>query len=102
MDVGRWIRWYLPRPELVGSRYPGSSLIVYDAAAEVKRSLAMSLWDISDEAVADLRRVFPKKHTVTHSAVDASDEAIRSADLLFVDPPTLGGDQWKLVLSLMG
>ena len=83
-DVGRWIRWYLARPQLVGSRYPGSALIVSDAAAEVRKPLAMSLWDISAEAVADLKQIFPN-HTVLHASVDASAEAIGSADLLFVD-----------------
>ncbi len=100
VDVGRWIRWYLARPQLVGSRYPGSSLIVSDAAAEIRKPLAMSLWDISSEVVADLRQVFPN-HTVMHASVEASAEAIRSADLLFIDPPALA-DQRELVLSLMG
>lgn len=99
VDVAKWIRWYLARPQLVGSRYPGSSLIVSDVAAEVRRPLAMSLWDISDDVVADLRRVFPNE-SIQHSSVDASAAAIRSADLLFIDPPALA-DQWELVLSLM-
>jgi hypothetical protein len=99
-DVGRWIRWYLARPQLVGSRYPGSVLIVSDAAAEVRKPLAMSLWDSSAEAVADLKQIFPN-HTVLHASVDASAEAIGSADLLFVDPPALA-DQWELILRLAG
>jgi hypothetical protein len=100
IDVRNWIRWYLGRPQLVGSRYPGSALIVSDAAAEVHKPLAMCLWDISAEVVADLRQIFPG-HTVFHAAVDASAEGIRAADLLFVDPPALA-DQWELVVSLLG
>ncbi len=100
VDVKRWIRWYLARPQLVGSRYPGSALIVSDAAAEAQKPLAMSLWDISPEVVADLRRIFPS-HTVLHESVNASAERIQSSDLLFVDPPALV-DQWELVLNLLG
>jgi len=99
VDVGRWMRWYLARPQLVGSRYPGSALIVSDAAVEVRKPLAMSMWDISADVVADLRQVFPN-HTVIHSSVDATAEAIRVADLLFIDPPALA-DQWELLVSLM-
>jgi hypothetical protein len=80
-------------------RYPGSSVIVSDAAFEARSALAMSLWDISAEVVADLQQVFPH-HDVIHSSVDASAEAVRSADLLFIDPPALA-DQWELVMDLM-
>lgn len=100
VDVGKWIRWYLARPQLVGSRYPGSALIVSDAAAEENKPIAMSLWDISAEVVADLRQIFPS-HTVIHGSVDAAAAGIRSADLLFVDPPALA-DQWELVSTLLG
>ena len=99
VDVGRWMRWYLARPQLVGSRYPGSALIVSDAAAEARKPLAMSLWDIAADVVADLRQVFPN-HTVHHSPIDATLEAIVGADLLFIDPPALA-DQWALVVDLM-
>ncbi len=99
VDIANWIRWYLARPQLVGSRYPGSSLIVSDAAAEARTPITMTLWDISPDVVADLRGVFPNQD-VRHSSVNESAEAIRSADLLFIDPPALA-DQWALVLSLM-
>jgi hypothetical protein len=59
----------------------------------------MTLWDISPDVVADLRRAFPNQD-ILHSSVDESAEPIRSADLLFIDPPALA-DQWVLVLSLM-
>jgi hypothetical protein len=98
-DVLRWIRWYLARPQLVGSRYPGSALIVSDIATEAERSHEMTLWDISCDAVADLRDVFPGQNIV-HEPVDASHRAIRTADFLFIDPPALA-EQWASVLSLM-
>jgi len=99
VDVAVWLQWYLARPQLVGTRYPGSSLIVSDAAARAKKRVVMTLWDISCDAVADLKQVFPDQ-AVIHSSVEASHDAIRSADLLFVDPPALA-DQWALVLGLM-
>jgi hypothetical protein len=100
VDVGRWIRWYLSRPQLVGSRYPGSALVVSDAAAEIQKPLVMSLWDISYDVVANLQQIFPG-HSVIHGSVDSAAADIRSADLLFVDPPALA-EQWQLVLTLLG
>lgn len=99
VDVARWLRWYLARPQPVGSRYPGSSLIMADAAADARRRIRMTLWDISREVIEDLRKVFPDQD-VRHESVLETAEAIRSADLLFIDPPTLT-DQWPLLLSLM-
>jgi len=99
-DVACWMRWYLARPQLVGLRYPGSALIVADAAARLRKKVEMTLWDISAEAVADLRMVFPKQRVV-HAPVDPTDDAVRSANFLFVDPPGLN-EQWPLVLELLG
>ena len=98
-DVRRWIAWYLARPQLVGSRYPGSALIVSDVASEANSLNEMTLWDISCDAVADLRNVFPT-HNIVHEPVDASHHAIGGADFLFIDPPALA-EQWGLVMSLM-
>lgn len=98
-DVRRWIGWYLARPQLVGSRYPGSALIVSDVAREAEQPHEMTLWDTSSDAVADLRNVFPT-HNIVHEPVDASHYAIGAADLLFIDPPALA-EQWDLVMSLI-
>lgn len=97
--VGSWIRWYLARPQLTGSRYPGSALVVSDAAVEAGMPVSMTLWDISEAVVADLRAVFPKQ-TVLHRPVDPAHPSVNNADLLFVDPPGLA-EQWPLVLELL-
>lgn len=100
VDVANWMRWYLARPQLAGSRYPGSALIVADAAVAADQRIAMSLWDISDQVVEDLRQVFPDQ-MVMHAPVDAASELIQQSDLLFIDPPTLSGGVWETVLSLV-
>jgi hypothetical protein len=74
-------------------------LIVADAAVRARKNLAMTLWDISADAAADLRQTFPN-HRVVHASVDPSDDAVRAADFLFIDPPELA-EQWPLVLGLM-
>ena len=98
-DVASWARWYLARPQLVGLRYPGSALIVADAAAEARKGIAMTLWDISEDAVNDLHAVFPEQ-TVIHASVDPAHEAVRSADFLFIDPPA-SAEPWPVVRELL-
>lgn len=99
-DVGKWFQWYLPRPQVVGSRYPGSALIAADIARDLEKRLTMTLFDISCDAVCDLRSVLPKAQVV-HDSVSQENVAVGSADLLFIDPPRLG-DLWPLVLALIG
>lgn len=100
-DVARWLRWYLSRPQLVGSRYPGSALIMADLAMSCGKPISMNLWDVSAEAVEDLRHLFPKQR-VHHGPVNPTAAAVRDADLLLIDPPGVGSSRnWRLLLELI-
>ncbi len=98
-DLRDWLGLYLARPQLVGSRYPGSALMVWDVATSAGRSISMTLWDISEAAVKDLKQVFPKQR-IFHSPVDPSAKAVRQADFLFIDPPA-ADDEWSTLRNLM-
>jgi hypothetical protein len=105
-DVKAWFEWYLARPTVVGSRYPGSALIVADAATDAGKDVVMTLWDTSPNVVADLRSLFGN-HSVVHAGVDADSSSVRHADFLFVDPPGVASPakpcfpEWPLLLRLM-
>jgi hypothetical protein len=105
-DVKAWFQWYLARPTVIGSRYPGSALIAADAATDAGKTLVMTLWDTSPEVVADLRNLFGNQ-AVVHAGVDANSRSICQADFLFVDPPGVASPakpcfpEWPLLLRLM-
>jgi hypothetical protein len=102
-----WLRWYLPRPVLLGSRYPGSATIAEDVAAAHSRRLRMSLWDSCREVVDDLRSTFPKQR-VFHEAVSAQAVEAEQLDFLLVDPPGVASPRnrenpdWSELLALIG
>lgn len=105
-DVESWIKWYLARPDLVGSRYPGSALIARDLCASNRRRVKMTLWDSSAEAAEDLREVFPSRW-VRHACIDPDARSVHRADFLFIDPPGVASSsesdypQWSTLLMLM-
>lgn len=105
-DVKAWFQWYLARPTVIGSRYPGSSLIAADVATHAGKAVNMTLWDTSPQVIADLRNVFGNQ-AVVHAGVDANSRSIREADFLFVDPPGIASPakpffpEWPLLLRLL-
>ena len=85
--------WYLSRPSLVGSVYPGSSLIAQDVMSARGQEISLTLYDISAAPIENLRRVYEGcGHAIHHRPVDPADSGIQSANFLFIDPPGLQGD----------
>lgn len=86
-----WRDWYFGRrPQLLGSDYPGSSLIASDICCRHKKRAVMSLWDISPPAVADLMETYAGLgHSVITEPARHTAEAVQQADFLFIDPPGL-------------
>lgn len=85
--AGLWRRWYLARPGLEGTAYPGSSLIAADVARRRGVSLAPVLWDIAPGALADLRAIWGRGAEIHDRPARAEDPALQAADFVFVDPP---------------
>jgi len=97
--VRTWLQWYLPRPALLGTRYPGSALIASDLAADAGKELLLRLWDTSGSVVSELRAFFGKS-AVTEGAVCPSARSVVHADFLFVDPPS-AASRWNVLLKLL-
>lgn len=88
--VRLYLEWYLSRPSLLGGIYPGSSLIAYDVLAHQGREIELTLYDISDKPIENLRLVYDsQKHNIYHRAATIDDSQILDADFLFIDPPGL-------------
>lgn len=93
-SVRLYLKWYLSRPSLRGSMYPGSSLIAHDVLDHLGREVKLTLYDISDKSVENLRLVYDiQKHNVHHRAATINDSEIFDADFLFIDPPGLFSEQ---------
>lgn len=85
--------WYLSRPSLVGSVYPGSSLIAQDMMNAQGQEVALTLYDISIAPIENLRRVYEGcGHDINYRAAEVSDAGVQTADFLFIDPPGLQSD----------
>lgn len=85
--------WYLSRPSLVGSVYPGSSLIAQDVITARGQQVALTLYDISAAPIDNLRCVYDGcGHDIHHRAAEIGDTGINNADFLFIDPPGLKSD----------
>lgn len=70
--------------------YPGSSVIAAGVLARKYAEVGLSLWDTSSAVVKDLRASFPPQSAnVFERAAKWSDEELRSADFLLIDPPGL-------------
>jgi 23S rRNA A2030 N6-methylase RlmJ len=95
----RWRRWYLPRPRLRGTAYPGSSLIAADVARRHGVTLDLALWDISDAVVRNLRATWGDQARIHHRPAAPDEPDVRDADFLFVDPPTL--ETWTEILPAL-
>ncbi len=98
--VALWRDAYLARPfKLVRRWYPGSSVIAADVCRKHDRPCRMTLFDISDEVQADLRRFFqpvqPTDLTKDDWCVlgrslnptEVKEDAICEPDFVFIDPP---------------
>ena len=82
-----WANYFLPRPE-IGSRYPGSAKIVTDLCENRGVKVSLALWDIAEGPVQSLRSEFgSKEHTITQESALATEQRIRDADFVFIDPP---------------
>ena len=88
LAVQLYLDWYLSRPSLVGGTYPGSSLVAVDVMAYLGKRIDLTLFDISEKPIRNLRRVYGSdNHTIHHRAARLDDPEIARADFLFVDPP---------------
>lgn len=90
-----WRRWYLARPVVRGSAYPGSSLVAADVARDREVPIHLALWDVSGEAVESLRATWGDRAFVFHRPAEPREPAVVEADFLFVDPPDL--DAWSSI-----
>lgn len=97
--AARWQRWYLPRPVLRGSAYPGSSLIAADVARDREVPIRLSLWDVSETAVLSLRATWGDRAFVLQRPAEATEAAVVEADFLFVDPPDL--TSWPAIRPML-
>ena len=95
-------RWYLTRLQIPGGTYPGSSLIAADMGACKKKNIKLSLWDISQPAIANLRKVFRGQgHSIFHYAASPSQIEVKSADFLLIDPPDGTKHTWDLICEFL-
>jgi 23S rRNA A2030 N6-methylase RlmJ len=101
--VKMWRDMYLSSArDIVRGWYPGSPTIAADMCKKHDRPIRMTLFDISDEAQADLRKFFcpimPTDLTRNDWCVigrslnptEVKEEAICEPDFVFIDPPGFG------------
>lgn len=99
VHTARWQHWYLPRPRLRGTAYPGSSLIAADVARHHEVPLHLALWDISDAVVENLHATWGEGAEIFHRPATPDEPDVAAADFLFVDPPTL--ETWTAILPAL-
>lgn len=88
LAVQLYLDWYLSRPTLVGGMYPGSSLVANDVLTYLGRGIELTLYDISEKPIRNLRRVYDTdKNSIHHRAASLDDPEIALADFMFIDPP---------------
>ena len=88
LAVQLYLDWYLSRPSLIGGTYPGSSLIAVDVMAYLSKRIELTLFDISEKSIRNLKRVYGSdSHFIHHRAARFEDPEIALADFLFIDPP---------------
>jgi len=89
-----YLNWYLSRPSLNGGIYPGSSLVAHDVLTHQGREIELTLFDISENPIKNLKLVFGgKQHHIYHRAANLNDSEIVTADFLFIDPPGLSSER---------
>lgn len=97
-----YFEWYLSRPQFEGGFYPGSSLIAADVCNWKKKAYRLSLWDTNETVVKDLKTWFSKKvHRIHARPASPSEEDIRSACILFIDPPDGKKETWEKVAGFL-
>lgn len=84
-----WANSFLNSNELVGSQYPGSSVLVRDILKEHCVTFRMSLWDIGENPVNSLKEEFGDSATVYHRPATKDEHDIQNATFTFIDPPGL-------------
>ena len=94
-----WKRWYLARPVTRGSAYPGSSLVAADVARDREVPIRISLWDVSEAAVASLRATWGDRAFVFPRPARPLESDVVEADFLFVDPPDL--EAWGAIRPML-
>ena len=87
--VQYWANSFLNSNELVGSQYPGSSVLVRDILKEHCTTFRMSLWDIGENPVSSLKEEFGDSATVYHRPATKEEQDIQNATFTFIDPPGL-------------
>jgi 23S rRNA A2030 N6-methylase RlmJ len=88
LAVQLYLDWYLSRPSLVGGMYPGSSLVANDVLTYLGTGIELTLYDISEKPIRNLKRVYgTDKHSIHHRAGSLDDPEIALADFMFIDPP---------------
>jgi len=97
-DGNRHVQWwkerYLAHDNLLGAKYPGSSVIARDVCESRNMRVHLSLWDSCGEVSDDLRREFdPNIHHIFGRKAESSEVAVREANFLLIDPPGLKSDR---------
>lgn len=88
-SIQHWANCYLDSKQLVGSQYPGSSVLVRDLLEEHGVTFRISLWDIGENPINSLKEEFGDSATVYHRPATNDEEDIRNATFTFIDPPGL-------------
>lgn len=94
LDVQLYNKWYLSRPKLEGGTYPGSSLIAHDVMAYQGNNIKLTLFDIAENPINNLKNVFGKQgHSIHHRSASIEDAEIVQSDFMFIDPPGLNSTE---------
>ena len=86
-----WWTWYLAaHAQLEGQSYPGSSLLATHVCRAHNVTPHLRLWDISESVITNLQATYRKScHQIFDRPAEPGEDAVRSADFVFVDPPGL-------------
>lgn len=88
-SIQHWANCYLDSKQLVGSQYPGSSVLVRDLLEEHGVTFRISLWDIGENPVDSLKEEFGDSANVYHRPATKDEQDIQNATFTFIDPPGL-------------
>lgn len=88
-DILHWANNYLSSDDLVGTKYPGSSVLVRDILKARGVRFRLSLWDIGDDPARSLKAEYGDEASVYQRPAQPDEDDVQSADFLFIDPPGL-------------
>jgi len=97
-DVAFWATRWLDGIPKVSGRYPGSSWFARETCKSLGRDIQMSLWEIAEKPLTDLRAMYPDGHVFSRPA-KPDDPNIIAADFVFIDPPSK--DDWEDILGMV-